>query len=141
MAMMQKIRSVQINNGGRGAVLATGTPLCNSISDAYAMQMYLQPEEMAKSKLDVFDNWVRTFAKPEQVCEVDVDTSKFRFVRRFSKFFNLPELSKMFSEVAIFHAVKTADGIPDFDEYTDVVIKRSAQLKEYMEYLILNLVN
>ena len=135
MAMMQKIRSVQINNGGRGAVLATGTPLCNSMSDAYAMQMYLQPEEMAKSKLDVFDNWVRTFAKPEQVCEVDVDTSKFRFVRRFSKFFNLPELSKMFSEVAIFHAVKTADGIPDFDEYTDVVIKRSAQLKEYMESL------
>lgn len=135
MAMMQKIRSVQINNDGRGAVLATGTPLCNSISDAYAMQMYLQPEEMAKSKLDVFDNWVRTFAKPEQVCEVDVDTSKFRFVRRFSKFFNLPELSKMFSEVAIFHAVKTADGIPDFDEYTDVVIKRSVQLKEYMESL------
>ncbi|MBR4859197.1 MAG: sce7726 family protein [Clostridia bacterium] len=135
MAMMQKIRSVQINNGGRGAVLATGTPLCNSISDAYAMQMYLQPEEMAKSKLDVFDNWVRTFAKPEQVCEVDVDTSKFRFVRRFSKFFNLPELSKMFSEVAIFHAVKTADGIPDFDEYTDVVIERSSQLKEYMESL------
>lgn len=135
MAMMQKIRSVQINNGGRGAVLATGTPLCNSISDAYAMQMYLQPEEMAKSKLDVFDNWVRTFAKPEQVCEVDVDTSKFRFVRRFSKFFNLSELSKMFSEVVIFHAVKTADGIPDFDKYTDVVIKRSAQLKEYMESL------
>ncbi len=135
MAMMQKIRSVQINNGGRGAVLATGTPLCNSISDAYAMQMYLQPEEMAKSKLDVFDNWVRTFAKPEQVCEVDVDTSKFRFVRRFSKFFNLPELSKMFSEVAIFHAVKTADGIPDFDEYTDVVIEKSSQLKEYMESL------
>ena len=135
MAMMQKIRSVQINNGGRGAVLATGTPLCNSISDAYAMQMYLQPEEMAKSKLDIFDNWVRTFAKPEQVCEVDVDISKFRFVRRFSKFFNLPELSKMFSEVAIFHAVKTADGIPDFDEYTDVVVKRSAQLKEYMESL------
>ena len=135
MAMMQKIRSVQLNNGGRGVVLATGTPLCNSISDAYAMQMYLQPEEMAKSGLDVFDNWVKTFAKPEQVCEVDVDTSKFRFVRRFSKFFNLPELSKMFSEVAIFHAVKTADGIPDFDEYTDVVIKRSAQLKEYMESL------
>lgn len=135
MAMMQKIRSVQLNNGGRGAILATGTPLCNSISDAYAMQMYLQPEEMAKSGLDVFDNWVKTFAKPEQVCEVDVDTSKFRFVRRFSKFFNLPELSKMFADVAIFHAVETADGIPDFNDYTDVVVEKSEQLKEYMESL------
>ncbi len=135
MGMMQKIRCVQQNNGGRGAVLATGTPLCNSISDAYAMQMYLQPEEMAKTQLDVFDNWVRTFASPEQVCEVDVDTSKFRFVRRFAKFFNLPELSKMFSDVAIFHAVDNDNGIPDCDEYTDVVIKKSKALGKYMKSL------
>lgn len=135
MGMMQKIRCVQLANGGRGAVLATGTPLCNSISDAYAMQMYLQPEEIAKSGLDIFDNWVKTFAKPEQVCEVDVDTSKFRFINRFSKFFNLPELSKMFSSVAIFHAMETEDGVPDFNDYTDVVIKKSKQLKEYMDSL------
>lgn len=135
MGMMQKIRCVQQNNGGRGAVFATGTPLCNSISDAYAMQMYLQPEVMAETKLDVFDNWVRTFASPEQVCEVDVDTSKFRFVRRFSKFFNLPELSRMFSDVAIFHAVDNDNGIPDFEEYTDVVIKKSKALGQYMKTL------
>ena len=75
--------------GGRGVVFATGTPLCNSISDAYAMQLYLQHEELEKTHLDVFDNWVKTFALPEQLCEIDVDTSKFRFVRKFSKFFNL----------------------------------------------------
>lgn len=135
MDMMQKIRCVQINNGGRGAVLATGTPLCNSISDTYAMQMYLQPEKMAELGLDKFDNWVKTFARPEQICEIDVDTSKFRFIHRFAKFFNLPELSRMFSDVAIFHAVNSSDGLPDFEDYTDVVIEKSAQLDEYMQLL------
>ncbi len=135
MDMMQKVRCVQINNGGRGAVLATGTPLCNSISDTYAMQMYLQPEKMAEVGLDKFDNWVKTFARPEQICEIDVDTSKFRFIHRFAKFFNLPELSRMFSDVAIFHAVNSSDGLPDFDDYTDVVIEKSAQLDQYMQLL------
>ena len=105
MDLLHKVRYVQRTNGGRGVVLATGTPLCNSISDAYAMQLYLQYDELEKSHLDVFDNWVKTFALPEQLCEIDVDTSKFRFVRRFSKFFNLPELSRMFSQIAIFHAM------------------------------------
>ena len=132
--MQKKIKCVQDNNGGRGAVLATGTPLCNSISDAYAMQLYLQPEEMQKRELDQFDNWVKTFAMPEQLCEIDVDTSKFRMVRRFAKFFNLPELSKMFSQVAIFHAVEPKD-LPDFKGYDDIIIKKNPPLTDYMKSL------
>ena len=42
LEMLKKVQSVQCANGGRGAVFATGTPLCNSISDTYAMQCYLQ---------------------------------------------------------------------------------------------------
>ena len=86
--LLHKVRHVQGTNGGRGVVFATGTPLCNSISDAYAMQLYLQYEELEKTHLDVFDNWVKTFALPEQLCEIDVDTSKFRFVRKFSNLAN-----------------------------------------------------
>lgn len=129
--MQIKIACVQQSEGGRGAVLATGTPLCNSISDVYAMQMYLQPEKLKERHLDVFDNWVKTFASPEQICEIDVDTSKFRMVRRFAKFFNLPELSKMFSDVSIFHAVSN-DNLPNLEGYTDIIIKRNDSLSKYM---------
>lgn len=135
MDMLQKIRCVQQNNGGRGAVLASGTPLCNSISDAYAMQMYLQYDKLCSINLEKFDDWVKIFAVPEQLCEIDVDTSKFRFVRRFSKFFNLPELSKMFSEFAVFHAMDNEDGVPEFNEYTDVVIEKNDSLSQYMQKL------
>ncbi len=129
--MLQKIRNVQNSDYGRGAVFATGTPLCNSISDAYAMQVYLQYEELEKSHLDQFDNWVKTFAKPEQLIEIDVDTSKYRMVRKFSRFHNLPELSRMFSKVAVFYAMDD-DSLPRFDGYTDIVIEKYKELTDYM---------
>lgn len=133
--LMHKVRYVQGTNGGRGVVFATGTPLCNSISDAYAMQLYLQYEELEKTHLDVFDNWVKTFALPEQLCEIDVDTSKFRFIRKFSKFFNLPELSRMFSQIAIFHAVNDLEDLPALEGYTDEVIQKYPALMDYMKSL------
>lgn len=134
--MLEKIRSVQEMNQGRGAVFATGTPLCNSLVDAYTMQMYLQHETLKEMHLDVFDNWVKTFARPERVAEVDVDSQHFRYITRFSKFFNLPELSKMFGQIAIFHAMEKEDGIPELEGYTDCVIENNHDLKEYMHSLL-----
>ncbi len=133
--MLHKIRYVQNSENGRGAVFATGTPLCNSISDAYTMQIYLQYEELERSHLELFDNWVKTFAKPEQLMEIDVDTSKYRMVRRFARFHNLPELSRLFSQIAIFYAVDGGDDLPDFEGYTDVVIEKNGRLSDYMKSL------
>lgn len=137
LEMLHKVRCVQENNQGRGVVFATGTPLCNSISDTYAMQMYLQYDEMKEMHLDRFDNWVKSFAKPERVCEIDVDTSKYRFVLRFARFFNLPELSGMFSQIAAFHAVDDKEGIPRLERYSDVILPRNAALQSYMDQLCL----
>ncbi len=119
LEMLHKARYVQESNQGRGVVFATGTPLCNSISDTYAMQMYLQYDKMKETHLDRFDNWVKSFAKPERVCEIDVDTSKYRFVLRFARFFNLPELSRLFSQIAAFHAVDDKEGVPRLERYSN----------------------
>lgn len=132
--MLQKVRCVQAQNNGRGIVFATGTPLCNSIADAYVMQMYLQYEELTKHHLDVFDNWIKTFALVQNVCEVDVDASKYRFITKIAKFFNLTELSKMFSQTAIFYAVND-DNLPELSGYKDTVIKRYFELSDYMASL------
>ena len=135
LEMLYKVRCVQEQNQGRGVVFATGTPLCNSISDAYAMQMYLQYDKMKETHLDRFDNWVKSFAKPERICEIDVDTSKYRFVLRFARFFNLPELSRMFSQIAAFHAVDNKEGVPRLERYSDVILPRNAALQSYMDQL------
>ncbi len=130
--MLQKVRYVQDSDEGRGVVFATGTPLCNSLADAYVMQTYLQNEDLTERHLDVFDNWIKTFARPERVAEVDVDTQHYRYVTRFAKFFNLPELSRMFSDIAAFHAMGKEDGIPDAEEYKDQVIRKNDDLTDYM---------
>lgn len=134
--MLQKVRCVQECNNGRGVVFATGTPLCNSLADAYVMQMYLQYEDMSSRFLDTFDNWVKTFASPERVSEIDVNTSSYRIVTRFSKFFNLPELSLMFAQIADFHAMESDAGLPECSGYEDTVIDNNPALKSYMMTLV-----
>lgn len=135
LEMLTKVRAVQEANQGGGVVFATGTPLCNSISDAYAMQMYLQYDELKASRLDRFDNWVKSFAKPERVWEIDVDTAKFRSKYRFSRFFNLPELSLMFSAFSVFYAITDTAALPQKDGYDDILVPRSPGLQQYMAQL------
>lgn len=130
--MLFKVRCVQEMNEGRGAVFATGTPLSNSISDTYNMQVYLQHQELEKANLIQFDNWAKTFARIKNVCEIDVDTSSFRMVNKFSRFVNLPELSKMFSQIAVFHSANEID-LPEKCLYFDEVIEKSEELSSYMQ--------
>ena len=133
--MLHKVRCVQRSEIGRGAVFATGTPLCNSIADAYTMQVYLQIETLEKTNLDQFDNWVKTFAEPEQVLEVDVNASRLRMTRRFARFHNLPELAVMFSQIAMFYAVEDSGQLPQQTEHVDSVIRKYPALTAYMESL------
>ena len=133
--MLQKVRYVQNSDFGKGVVFATGTPLCNSLADAYTLQMYLQYDDMRKRHFDVFDNWVKTFTKPEKVVEVDVDSQHYRYVNKFTKFYNLPELSRMFSDVAFFYAVNVSDGLPKKCDYNDCLIERNHALMKYMKTL------
>lgn len=132
LEMLEKVHCVQEMNGGRGVVFATGTPLSNSISDTYAMQCYLQYNDLAENNLHRFDNWAKTFAVIEDVCEIDVNATSFRIIKRFTKFHNLPELSRMFSGVSIFHSV-SKDGLPELLGYTDDVIEKSRELDDYMK--------
>lgn len=57
--MMDKVRMVQKSNDGKGVVFATGTPITNSITDAYIMQQYLQSGELGMLDLQNFDNLIR----------------------------------------------------------------------------------
>lgn len=134
--MLKKVRYVQESNGGRGVVFATGTPLCNSVSDVYAIQCYLQYDELKRLGIERFDNWVKTFARPEFVCEIDVDTSGFRTVERFREFVNLPELSKMFGQITVYHSLDK-ESLPHLSAYSDVVIPKSPELDQYMKNLYL----
>ena len=131
--MMDKVRYVQKQNGGGGVVMATGTPITNSLTDAFVIQKYLQSGELAMLDLQTFDSWIGMFAERVTEFEVDVDTNGYRLATRFSKFHNLPELTAILSSIADFHQTGEEAGIPAFDGYTDTLIPRSGEFVKYLD--------
>lgn len=131
--MYEKVRIVQKQNNGRGVVFATGTPITNSLTDAYVMQKYLQYGELTLLGLQNFDSWIGMFAEKVNEMEIDVDTSKFRMATRFSKFHNLPELGTLLASIADFHSVDKQNGIPDFDGYADDNVSKTDELQLYLD--------
>lgn len=131
--MMDKVHFIQRQNNGGGVIFATGTPITNSITDAFVMQRYLQGGELAMLDLGSFDSWIGMFAERVSEFEIDVDTSSYRLATRFARFHNLPELTSLLSSIADFHSVDKSDGIPDFDGHTDSLIARSDELRKYLE--------
>ncbi len=133
--MMDKVHIVQKNNNGKGVVMATGTPITNSVTDAFIMQQYLQSGELAMLDLQSFDGWIGMFAERKTEFEIDVDTSSYRLATRFSKFHNLPELTSLLSSIADFHQPYETLGIPCVNGYKDAVISKTSNLTAYLNII------
>ncbi len=131
--MLDKVRLIQKTNNGGGVVFATGTPITNSLTDAFIMQSYLQGGELALLDLNTFDAWIGMFAEKTTEFEVDVDTNSYRLATRFSRFHNLPELTALLSQIADFHAVDASDGIPEHDGYEDSVLEKTEAFSAYLD--------
>ena len=131
--MMEKVHYIQKQNNGGGVIMATGTPITNSLTDAFIMQKYLQSGELALLELQTFDSWVGMFAERVTEFEVDVDTNGYRLATRFSKFHNLPELTTLLSSVADFHQADEYMELPEFLGYTDALIARRPPLEKYLK--------
>lgn len=96
--MLLKIRYInELQGAERGVVLATGTPISNSLVEMYTMQRYLQPEYLNSKGIGHFDSWAADFAKIETSIELNPTGIGFRSKTRCSSFNNLPELMVMFN--------------------------------------------
>ncbi len=131
--MLLKVHWVQKENGGKGVVFATGTPITNSVTDAYVMQLYLQSGELGLLDLQSFDAWIGMFAEKTTEFEIDVDTSSYRLATRFAKFHNLPELTSLLGYIADFHQVDSSAGIPECDGHKDALISRSKEFSDFLK--------
>ncbi len=96
--MEMRTRWLMENNGGRGVVFATGTPVANTLAELYTMQKYLQPEDLKARGITNFDSWASTFGEIEQKMEFTV-TGEYKPVARFRNFVNVPELMQMTRQV------------------------------------------
>jgi hypothetical protein len=104
--MYLKCRYIDEITHNRGVVFATGTPVSNSMTELYTMMRYLQHDTLKERGLTHFDCWASTFGETTTSIELAPEGTGYRARTRFAKFFNLPELMKLWKEAA---DIRTAD--------------------------------
>lgn len=133
--MLEKVQYVRAQGGG--IIFSTGTPLTNSISDLFVLQMFLQPDQLKMLLLNHFDEWINNFATRQTGFEVDVDSQNYRVRTRFSSFHNIPELTSLFAGVCDFYSNDEDDmDLPESEGYTDVIVKKSIEQEIYIDDLV-----
>ena len=131
--MMDKVHCVQRQNNGGRVILATGTPITNSITDIFVLQKYLQDGELEFLGVQNFDSWVGMFAQKLTEFEIDVDTNSYHLATRFARFYNVPELTAILSSIADFYHVDQGAGLPRLDGYIDSVRVGGDDFKDFLK--------
>ena len=106
MDMHMKCQYINEIGNGKGVIYLTGTPVSNSMAELYVLQKTLQPKELERRGLLMFDSWASTFGKVESSLEIKPEGNGYQMKNRFARFHNLPELMSMFQMIA---DIKTAD--------------------------------
>ncbi|KQS95453.1 helicase-related protein [Rhizobium sp. Leaf386] len=94
-----KSRFVETKNPGRALVLASGTPITNTLGEMFSVQRFMDPAALSERGLHEFDAWASTFGDTSTELELQ-PSGKYKPVTRFSQFVNAPELIAMFRSFA-----------------------------------------
>lgn len=94
-----KSRFIETKNPGRALVLASGTPITNTLGEMFSVQRYLGYAALSERGLHEFDAWASTFGDVTTELELQPN-GKYKPVTRFATFVNVPELIAMFRSFA-----------------------------------------
>jgi N12 class adenine-specific DNA methylase len=143
-----KSRYTAEKNPGRALILASGTPITNTLGEMFTLQRFMQPEALEARGIHEFDAWASTFGETRTELELQ-PSGLYKPVTRFSEFVNVADLMAMYRMVADvvlksdlrqylrLPAVKggkrqivTADPSPAFKGYQRVLAERIAKIEE-----------
>ena len=113
----------------RGVVFATGTPVANTIAEAWTMMRYLQLKDLHQRGLHHFDAWARTYGKTTTGVE-KTPQGTYRQVARFANFNNLPELSSLLQNVA---DIRVSSEVPEMLAVQPRLVDRAENAKRIVE--------
>lgn len=139
MDLFMKIRYLEEVNPERSAVFMTGTPIANSVAEAFTMMRYLYLDKMKEGGIDNFDSWISMFGEFVTALELAPDGGSYRMHSRLAKFCNVPELKQMFLEFA---DIMTSDMLdlpkPKLKggKHTVITVPPSEELNDYIQDLV-----
>jgi N12 class adenine-specific DNA methylase len=94
MGLLMKANYVREQTNGKNVILATGTPISNTIAEVWTMMGYLRPDLLNAYTVDSFDAFVGAFAQISTELEMTY-SGEFKPVSRLRRFVNGPELLTM----------------------------------------------
>lgn len=137
--MFIKTQYLTRRNNGRGVVFMTGTPISNSISEAYTMLRYLDYDQLQEMGISHFDSWAAQFG--DNITQMEMATSgEFKQKTRFSQFNNIPVLSELMQRT--FDIQKTVDmNLPNMPKLANgerriVVAPRTDDIEAFLATLV-----
>lgn len=138
LSAMFKCRSVQARQGR--VVLATGTPISNTMAEVWTMLRFIAPERLEQTLLTTFDQFAGAFGTVIQSFELTA-TGNFKAVERFAKFVNVQQLSELYrahvdvilnDDVVEFKRDNTLPKLKD-DAYTRIVIPQTEGVADELD--------
>jgi len=133
-----KLQHVRDKTGGKNIVLATGTPVTNTLAELWNMVRYVNPQILRDWGIEKFDEFATAFTQTVAGLEIDA-AGRFRQIERFASFLNAPELATMFQEAADVILPEDLKDVPRpaIQGGTPQTIKldRTPNLEEYTQFL------
>ena len=105
------MKMIWMQEHGYKTVPMSGTFIVNTIAEFFTMQKFTQLETLKSLGIAHFDAWANQFALAEPGLEMTPDGSGFRMNTRFRKFVNVPELMKIWLQVADVYVINETSGI------------------------------
>jgi hypothetical protein len=97
VGMLLKARSIQEKTAGKNITMATGTPITNTMSEAWVMMNYVRPDLLEEGGVSKFDEFISTYGDIASDTEYTA-AGKFEPVERLREFVNLQQLGKLWNQ-------------------------------------------
>ncbi len=97
---LMKTKYLNEKTGERNIILATGTPISNSMTELYILQQYMRPSGLERRGLQNFDDWASTFGEVVSEMSLKPAGNGFQNKNKFAKFCNYDELMLMYHDFA-----------------------------------------
>lgn len=94
-----KCRFIETINPGRALVMASGTPITNTMGELFTLQRFFAEDLLRARDIQSFDAWAATFGEAKTELELQ-PSGLYKPATRFSEFVNVPELIDVFRHFA-----------------------------------------
>ncbi|MFA6245052.1 MAG: SNF2-related protein, partial [Candidatus Hydrogenedentales bacterium] len=142
MDFLLKTRWIQTKSPERNVILATGTPISNTLAEMWTMLRYIRPELLKQFGVETFDDFVGTFATAVATIE-ETPSGGFSQVLRLAKYVNGPEIGEFWRAAADVYVLNREDfkklgvNVPEIKggAPTEVVLERPEAVGQFVDFI------